>query len=114
MPCTAISASTVTAAAWCRNFSPIQPNTCGEETVRGRAVVTTEGGGPRGRGPEGGGKADLSGAEQRRHDAHVWREEKFQAHDEDGEDGEGQQLQTVIHQLQHKPLIIGRPIISNQ
>lgn len=47
----------------------------------------------------GGGELNLFGADERGHDAHVWRQEELQTHDEDGEDGEGQQLQTVIHQL---------------
>jgi len=46
---------------------------------------------------------DLLGADERRHDAHVRRQEELQAHDEDGEDGERHQLQAVVHQLQrHK------------
>lgn len=64
---------------------------------------------------EGGGGAHLSGAEQRRHDAHVWREEELQTHDEDSEDGEGQQLQTVKHKLQHEPSTsTTQSIASNQ
>lgn len=39
-----------------------------------------------------GGETNLFGADKRGHDAHVWRQEELQAHDEDGEDGEGQQL----------------------
>lgn len=54
-----------------------------------------------GEGVRGGG-GNLSGAEQRGHDAHVWCEEELQTHDKDSEDGEGDQLQTVIHQLQQK------------
>lgn len=40
----------------------------------------------------GGGEPNLFGADERGHDAHVWSQEELQAHDEDGEDGEGQQL----------------------
>lgn len=40
----------------------------------------------------GGGELNLFGADERGHDAHVWRQEELQTHDEDGEDGEGQQL----------------------
>lgn len=44
-------------------------------------------------------ETDLFGADERGHDAHVWREEELQTHDEDGQDGEGQQLQAVVHHL---------------
>lgn len=54
----------------------------------------------------------LSGAEQRRHDAHVWREEELQTHDEDSEDGEGQQLQTVKHQLSFSSSHLGYSVLS--
>lgn len=30
------------------------------------------------------------------------RQEELETHDEDGEDGEGQQLETVVHQLQRR------------
>lgn len=52
----------------------------------------------------GGGELNLFGADERGHDAHVWRQEELQTHDEDGEDGEGQQLEAVIHQLQRQEL----------
>lgn len=45
------------------------------------------------------GESDLFRADERRHDAHVWRQEELQAHDEDGQDSKRHQLQTVVHQL---------------
>lgn len=51
---------------------------------------------------------NLSGADEGGHDAHVRRQEELQTHDEDGEDGEGQQLETVIHQLWRQEFTPGR------
>lgn len=45
-------------------------------------------------------EANLFGADERGHDAHVGRQEELQAHDEDGQDSKRHQLQTVVHQLQ--------------
>lgn len=52
-------------------------------------------------------ETDLFGADERGHDAHVRRQEELQTHDEDGQDSEGHQLQTVIHQLQGDKFTLG-------
>lgn len=111
-PLTAMAAITANTTSCCLDFSPIQPNNCHDEEEKDYQVpfqrrnnhwflsnskctlllvvcFTRPGG------------ADLFGADQRCHDAHVGGQEELQAHDEDGQDGERHQLQTVVHELQN-------------